>query len=106
MTSFKLTTEARKRIHAMVSTNDGFELAELDLKLRGPGDMEGTQQSGLAFDLKIANLAKDTQILQYARDIAIEIIDKDPELKLSENQILKTFLTNKKEKSVHWAMIS
>lgn len=106
MTSFKLTTEARKRIHAMVSTNDGFELAELDLKLRGPGDMEGTQQSGLAFDLKIANLAKDTQILQYARDIAIEIVDKDPELKLSENQILKTFLTNKKEKSVHWAMIS
>jgi ATP-dependent DNA helicase RecG len=106
MTSFKLTAEARKRINAMVSTNDGFELAELDLKLRGPGDLEGTQQSGLAFDLKIANLAKDTQILQYARDIATEIIDKDPELKRPENQILKTYFTGKKEKTVNWAMIS
>lgn len=106
MTSYKLSTEARKRIQAMVSTNDGFELAELDLKLRGPGDLEGTQQSGMAFDLKIANLAKDTQILQYARDIAIEVLDKDPELKFPEHQNLKAYLSNKKEKNINWGMIS
>ena len=64
----------------MVRTNDGFEISEADLQLRGPGDMEGTQQSGIAFDLKIANIAKDGQILQLARDIANEILDKDPEL--------------------------
>lgn len=106
MTSYKLTTEARKRIQAMVSTNDGFELAELDLKLRGPGDLEGTQQSGVAFDLKIANLAKDTQILQYARDIAIELLEKDPELKFPEHQNLQANLSNKKEKVINWGMIS
>jgi ATP-dependent DNA helicase RecG len=88
MTSTKLSHEARKRIETMVETNDGFEIAEVDLKLRGPGDMEGTQQSGIAFSLKIANLGKDGQIIQYARDKAEEIIEKDPELIKPDNTIL------------------
>ena len=88
MTSHKLSQETRKRLEIMVRTNDGFEISEADLQLRGPGDMEGTQQSGIAFDLKIANIAKDGQILQLARDIANEILDKDPELSLTENYVL------------------
>jgi ATP-dependent DNA helicase RecG len=106
MTSYKLSKESRKRIESMVATNDGFELAELDLKLRGPGDLEGTQQSGMAFDLKIANLAKDGQILQYARDLATEIIDNDPDLSKPENQILKQQFGKTVEQPVNWGMIS
>jgi ATP-dependent DNA helicase RecG len=106
MTSYKLTQEAKKRLEAMVATNDGFELAELDLKLRGPGDMEGTQQSGVAFDLKIANLAKDGQLLQYARTIATEIIESDPNLSMTEHQVLKAYFGKYKEKQVNWGMIS
>lgn len=106
MTSYKLSNEGRKRIEAMVNSNDGFVLAELDLKLRGPGDLDGTQQSGLAFDLKIANIVKDGQILQYARDIAIEILTNDPSLSFESNQILKTNLQKSKEHSVNWSVIS
>ncbi len=106
MTSYKLSNEGRKRIEAMVNSNDGFELAELDLKLRGPGDLDGTQQSGLAFDLKIANIVKDGQILQYARDIAIEILTNDPSLSFESNQILKINLQRSKEHSVNWSVIS
>lgn len=106
MTSYKLTAEARKRIEAMVSTNDGFELSELDLKLRGPGDLDGLQQSGVAFDLKIANVVKDGQILQYARDIALEILADDPALGKSENQLLLSYLLKSKNRQVNWAMIS
>jgi len=106
MTSYKLSSEARKRIEALVTSNDGFELAELDLKLRGPGDIEGTQQSGMAFDLKIANLAKDGQILQYARDMAMEIIEDDPELSKPQNQILKQYFNKTIDKVVNWGMIS
>jgi ATP-dependent DNA helicase RecG len=106
MSSYKLSQEARKRIEAMVTTNDGFELAELDLKLRGPGDIEGTQQSGMAFDLKIANLAKDGQILQYARDLAVEIIEADPELTKPEHQLLKQHFGKTVEQPVNWGMIS
>jgi ATP-dependent DNA helicase RecG len=106
MSSYKLSNEAKKRIDAMVHTNDGFELAELDLKLRGPGDLDGTQQSGMAFDLKIANLAKDGQILQYARELAIEIINEDPSLEHPENKILKQYLGKNIEKPVEWGMIS
>ena len=89
MTSHKLSQETRKRLEIMVRTNDGFEISEADLQLRGPGDMEGTQQSGIAFDLKIANIAKDGQILQLARDIANEILDKDPELSLTDKKYSK-----------------
>jgi len=77
MTSHKQTAEARKRIETMVNTTDGFVIAEMDMKLRGPGDIEGTQQSGIPFDLKIASLVEDGQIIQYARDIAQEILNHD-----------------------------
>lgn len=88
MTSYKLSADARKRIETMVRTSDGFEIAETDLKLRGPGDMQGTQQSGLAFDFKIANLVKDTQILQLARDHAEGILQHDFQLQKPENKLL------------------
>jgi ATP-dependent DNA helicase RecG len=106
MTSYKLSSEARKRIEAMVASNDGFELAELDMKLRGPGDMEGTQQSGVAFDLKIANLARDGQILQYARDMATEILNIDSSLTLPENLPLKNYIGKIKNRAVNWGEIS
>ncbi len=90
----------------MVSTNDGFELSELDLKLRGPGDLEGTQQSGVAFDLKIASIVRDGQILQYARDIAIETLHDDPLLAKPENLVLQSYLLKAKNRPVNWGMIS
>ena len=90
----------------MVRTNDGFEISEADLQLRGPGDMEGTQQSGIAFDLKIANIAKDGQILQLARDIANEILDKHPELSLTENYVLNRQLQKIFKKKINWSLIS
>ncbi len=106
MSSFKLSHEARKRISTMVRTNDGFEIAEVDLKLRGPGDIEGTQQSGIAFDLKIANLAKDSHILEIARNKAIEILRDDPKLKSADNQILTKQLKLKTMHKVNWGLIS
>ena len=78
VTNYKLTEDTRKRLEIMVRTNDGFEIAEADLKLRGPGDLEGTQQSGVAFDLKIADIARDGQLLQYVRAIAEDIVEHDP----------------------------
>ena len=106
MTSHKLSQETRKRLEIMVRTNDGFEISEADLQLRGPGDMEGTQQSGIAFDLKNANIAKDGQILQLARDIANEILDKDPELSLTENYVLNRQLQKIFKKKINWSLIS
>ena len=106
MTSHKLSKETLKRLEIMVRTNDGFEISEADLQLRGPGDMEGTQQSGIAFDLKIANIAKDGQILQLARDIANEILDKDPELSLTENYVLNRQLQKIFKKKINWSLIS
>ena len=88
MSSYKLSNESRKRLETMVRTNDGFEIAEVDMKLRGPGDLEGTQQSGMGFDLKIANLGKDGEILQLARNVAGDILDNDPMLQKEENRIL------------------
>ncbi|MCC8089269.1 MAG: ATP-dependent DNA helicase RecG [Rikenellaceae bacterium] len=89
MTSVKLSKESRKRMEAMVETTDGFELAELDMQLRGAGDLHGTQQSGMAFELKIANLGKDGQILALARETAILILDKDPLLTNEDNRKLR-----------------
>jgi ATP-dependent DNA helicase RecG len=106
MTSYKLSNEARKRIEIITRTNDGFEIAEADLKLRGPGDMEGTQQSGLAFDLKIANLGQDGQLIQYVRDIAEGILDDDPELKNSDNFIFAKQLKKISSKKVDFSVIS
>ncbi len=78
VTDYKLSEDTRKRMEIMTSSNDGFVIAEADLKLRGPGDIEGTQQSGIAFDLKIANLARDEQLLQYVRNVAREVVESDP----------------------------
>jgi ATP-dependent DNA helicase RecG len=106
MTSNKLTDETRKRMEIMTRTNDGFEIAEADLKLRGPGDLEGTQQSGLPFDLKIANLGKDQAILQHARRVAMEVLESDPLLQHPDNQILNRQLTRLAKQKLNWSMIS
>jgi len=106
MSSYKLTREARKRLEIMVQTNDGFEIAETDLKLRGPGDMEGTQQSGMPFDLKIASLTQDGQLLQYARDIAGQVLKEDPEILKPENKILKIQLRRLLKSDIDWSAIS
>lgn len=90
----------------MVDTNDGFEIAEADLKLRGPGDMEGTQQSGIAFDLKIANLAKDGQIVQYVRNVAEKVIDNPNFEQLNENKKLWEQLKLLRKNDVNWSVIS
>lgn len=106
VTGYKLTEETRKRIEIMVQTNDGFEIAEADLKLRGPGDLEGTQQSGVAFDLKIADIAKDGQLLQYVRGIAERLLDDDPEGIKPENRIVWQQLKELRKKNVNWSVIS
>ncbi len=106
LSSFKLGADSRKRIETMVATNDGFEIAEADMRLRGPGDIEGTQQSGIAFDLKISNLAKDGQILQYARNIAEAIIAEDPMLEQPKNDILKKQLIALRKNHLNWGSIS
>lgn len=106
MTSHKLSADATERINTMIATNDGFEIAEADLRMRGPGDLEGTQQSGIAFDLKIADLSKDGQILNLARSRAEEILADDPELTLSGNQVLKVNLRKLFGKKYTWSEIS
>ncbi len=106
MSSHKLTNEARKRLETMVATNDGFEIAEADLKLRGPGDLEGTQQSGIPFNLKMANLARDGQILQFVRGVAEEILDKDPLLELPENAIFISQIKKLRAQNTDWSSIS
>ena len=106
VTNYKLTEETRKRLEIMVQTNDGFEIAEADLKLRGPGDLEGTQQSGIAFDLKIADIAKDGQLLQYVRNIASGIVEEDPNGVLPQNEILWRQLQSLRKTHVDWAAIS
>ena len=90
----------------MCETNDGFEIAEADLKLRGPGDLEGTQQSGIAFDLKIADIARDGQIVQMAREEAQKIIDDDPDCRKSEYSLLWNRLKTLRKTNIDWASIS
>ena len=106
MSSDKLSREAANRIEIMVKTNDGFEIAEKDLQLRGPGDIEGTQQSGIPFDLKIANLGKDGQIIEYVRNIAEELLKKDPLLEANENLLLKNELKRLFSQKQSWSNIS
>ena len=106
VTPHALATETRKRINIMCDTNDGFRIAEADLKLRGPGDLEGTQQSGMAFDLKIANIARDGQIVQMARDEAQKIIDDDPDCKKPEYTTLWNRLRELRNTNINWAAIS
>jgi len=106
MSSYKISNESRKRLETMVRTNDGFEIAEVDMQLRGPGDLEGTQQSGIGFTLKIANLGRDGEILQHARNQASDILDDDPKLEKQENQILVYNLLKMKNTEFNWSSIS
>ncbi|WP_026473260.1 ATP-dependent DNA helicase RecG [Alkaliflexus imshenetskii] len=106
MTDFKLAEETRKRMEIMVRTTDGFEIAEADMKMRGPGDLEGTQQSGLPFELKISNLSRDSQILQMGRKVAEDILEDDPLLEKPENYILTKQLTKLARAKINWSMIS
>jgi ATP-dependent DNA helicase RecG len=94
MAGYKLSRESRKRLELMVATTDGFKIAEEDMKMRGPGDIEGTQQSGLPFKLRITDLSKDGELLEAVRKIVESILCQDPELDLDENKILKTNLEN------------
>ncbi len=106
MSSFKLSADAKMRLKTMVSTNDGFEIAEADLKLRGPGDLEGTQQSGMPFELKIANIVKDSQLLQLARQQAVKLLETDRLLELPDNRIVITELKKKTTGDPIWKEIS
>ncbi len=106
MTSYKLSEDTRKRMTIMTQTTDGFEISEADLKLRGPGDLEGTQQSGLPFALKIANLAKDGQTLQFARQVAEAILADDPLLEKQDNFLLSKQLLKLSREKINWSMIS
>lgn len=105
MTDYKLSADSKTRMETMVKTNDGFEIAETDLKLRGPGDLMGTQQSGV-LDLKLSNLSKDTQIIQLARDVAIKILKEDADLQAEKNlPIRKEYIRQQKNKP-NWSRIS
>jgi len=105
MTSYKLSREAKIRLETMVSTTDGFKIAETDLELRGPGDLHGTMQSG-ALDLQIADISRDSKLLAYCRELANYILDKDPELELPEHLRLKEHLQEIAKKKVNWGQIS
>jgi ATP-dependent DNA helicase RecG len=105
MSSYKLSKESRIRLETMVRTNDGFEIADVDLKLRGPGDLMGTQQSGIT-DLLIADLGKDGAILTMARDAAQQLLEEDPELSLEKNSMTLRQIKNQKKNAVNWSRIS
>ena len=106
VTGYKLSDITRKRIDIMCDTNDGFRIAEADLKLRGPGDLEGTQQSGIAFDLKIADIARDGQLVQLARETAQQIVDADPTCSSPQYAMLWRRLRELRDVNVNWAAIS
>ena len=106
VTKYEIGADTRRRIQIMVDSNNGFEIAEEDLKLSGPGDLEGTQQSGMAFDLKIANLARDGQLLQMARDAASLVLDNDPDESLSQNAVLWARLRELRKTNINWRAIS
>lgn len=106
LTKLELSKDTRKRMDTMVATNDGFRIAEVDLQLRGPGDLDGTQQSGLAFDLKIASLATDGQLVDVARRAAEEVLADDPLLESEWNRIYKRHLNLLRQTQVHWGEIS
>ena len=106
VTCYELSADTRKRIDIMCETNDGFRIAEADLKLRGPGDLEGTQQSGMAFDLKIADIARDGQLVQMARDEAQLIIDDDPLCASDRYALLWRRLKELRKTNIYWGVIS
>lgn len=106
LTGFKLATDTRKRMEIMTRTNDGFEISEADLQLRGPGDLEGTQQSGMPFELKIADLVRDSRMLEIARNFAMEVLDLDPRLEQDANIIFAQQLKKLKQNPLNWGNIS
>ncbi len=106
LTPVKITTETRKRMDILVKSNDGFEISEVDLQMRGPGDMDGTSQSGMPFELKIANLAQDQHLLTLGRKTAMEILETDPSLEAQINSILLFQLKKKTKNSINWSVIS
>ena len=106
VTKYQISAETKKRIEIMCETNDGFEIAEADLKFRGPGDLEGTQQSGMAFDLHIANLARDGQLVQLARDTANHILDEDPQQCKPEYASMWQHLRDLGKSAIDWSNIS
>jgi len=105
MSGYKLSNEGRKRLEVMVSTSDGFVIAEEDLKLRGPGDIQGTQQSGM-LDFKIASITKDSELMVKTRNIAVRILEKDPNLSLDQNKLILEQLRLKLRGKHQWAKIS
>ncbi len=105
MSGFNLSADGRIRIETMVRTTDGFEISDVDLKLRGPGDLEGTRQSGI-LDLKLADIVRDEQMLRAARNIALRLLDDDPQLLKPENQRMVRYLEYLRTKKSEWAMIS
>ena len=105
MSGNKISEDGKKRLQTMVASNDGFEISEADLKLRGAGDLMGTQQSG-ALNLKISDLVKDNNILKYARNIATELLEEDPNLRKEKNKKILEFITNKKNNKIEWSRIS
>ena len=105
MSKYELSSEGRKRLNAMVSTNDGFEIANFDLQLRGPGDIQGTQQSGM-LDLHVADLAKDEKLVAYTRNLAMEVLEKDPLLEKAENRRLREKVAEMARGEVDWSVIS
>ena len=106
VTKYDLSKDTRRRIDIMTETNDGFEIAEADLRFRGPGDLEGTQQSGIAFNLKLANLARDGQIVQLARETASSVLDADPTLSMPQNQVMVERMRHLKREEMDWSNIS
>ena len=105
MTGDKISDDSKKRMETMVRTNDGFEIAEVDLQLRGPGDLLGTQQSGL-LDLKISNLSKDAQIVSMAREVAKQVLMKDPTIELPENKGIRSRLSDLLRSRPNWGRIA
>jgi ATP-dependent DNA helicase RecG len=106
LTGYELSENTRRRLEIMTETNDGFVIAEEDMKLRGPGDIDGTQQSGAAFNLKIADIAKDGQKLGFARELAGEILNDDPLLEKPQHQIFVYELKKRAGNQKSWFMIS
>ena len=105
MSGNKLTNESKQRLNAMVSTNDGFEIANIDLKLRGPGDLQGTQQSGI-LDFKLADLIRDEKLVVYTRNLAMSLLDNDPDLSKPQNAPIARHLAELMRRNVFWGMIS
>ena len=105
MTSYKLSKESKIRLETMVRTNNGFEIADIDLKLRGPGDLMGTQQSGV-LDLLISDLAKDAPILQEARAAAQRVLEADPQLDQPQNQNIRQHIQSLSANTINWSRIS